>query len=95
MFGGRISEMHTLRIIIGGFLLLGVCLLLGRWIGGAAAVVGVTINCFLVLWLTATLINMWVGVSKGYSIKDEAPVALLVFAVPAISSILIWWRTSY
>jgi len=95
MFGGRISEMHTLRIIIGGFLLLGVCLLLGRWIGGAAAVVGVAINCFLVLWLTATLINMWVGVSKGYSVKDEAPVALLVFAVPAISSILIWWRTSY
>ena len=95
MFGGRISEMHTLRIILGGFLLLGVCLLLGRWIGGAAAVVGVAINCFLVLWLTATLINMWVGVSKGYSIKDEAPVALLVFAVPAISSILIWWRTSY
>jgi len=68
--------MHTLRIIIGGFLLLGVCLLLGRWIGGAAAVVGVAINCFLVLWLTATLINMWVGVSKGYSIKDEAPIGL-------------------
>ncbi len=39
--------------------------------------------------------RMWVGVSKaGYSIKDEAPVALLVFAVPAITSILIWWRTS-
>jgi hypothetical protein len=46
-------------------------------------------------WLAATLVNMWVGVSKaGYSIKDEAPVALLVFAVPAITSILIWWRTS-
>ena len=88
--------MHTLRIILGGFLLLGVCLLLGRWIGGAAAVVGVAIKCFLVFLLIATLINMWVGVSKaGYSIKDEVPVALLVFAVPAITSILIWWRTSY
>ena len=87
--------MHTLRIILGGFLLLGVCLLLGRWIGGAAAVVGVAIKCFLVLWLIATLINMCVGVSKaGYSIKDEAPVALLVFAVPAIISILIWWRST-
>ena len=87
--------MHTLRIILGGFLLLGVCLLLGRWIGGAAVVVGVAIKCFLVLWLIATLINMWVGLSKGgYSIKDEAPVALLVFAVPAIISILIWWRCS-
>jgi hypothetical protein len=78
--------MHTLKVMFGGFLLLGVCLLLGRWIGGAAAkVVATTIKCFLLFWLVATLINMWVGVSKAsYSIKGEAPVALLVFAVPAI-----------
>src|SRR5258705_7907161 len=57
--------MHTLKAIFGGFLLLGVCLLLGRWIGGAAAtVVATTIKYFLVLWLAATLVNMWVGVSK-------------------------------
>jgi len=88
--------MHTLKVIFGGILLLGVCLLVGRWIGGAAAtVVAPTIKYFLVLWLVATLLNMWVGVSKaGYSIKDEAPVALLVFAVPAIVAIVIWWRFS-
>jgi hypothetical protein len=88
--------MHTLKVILGGILLLGVCLLLGRWIGGAAAkVVATTIQYFLALWLVATLINMWVGVSRaGYSIKDEAPVALLVFAVPAIIAIVIWWRSS-
>ena len=88
--------MHTLKVIFGGFLLLGVCLLLGRWIGdAAAAVVATTIKYFIVLWLAATLVNMWVGVSKaGYSIKDEAPVALLVFAVPAIVAIVIWWRFS-
>jgi hypothetical protein len=85
--------MHTLKVMFGGFLLLAVCLLLGRWIGGAAAtVVATTIKCFLVLWLAATLFNMWVGVNKaGYSVKDEAPVALLVFAVPAIVAIVIWW----
>jgi hypothetical protein len=88
--------MHTLKVIFGGFLLLGMCLLLGRWIGGAAAtVVATAIKCFLVLWLVAVLVNMWVGVSKaGYSIKDEAPVALLVFAVPAIFAIVIWWKAS-
>ncbi|MFY9531981.1 MAG: hypothetical protein WBC04_18195 [Candidatus Acidiferrales bacterium] len=83
--------------MFGGFLLLAVCLLLGRWIGGAAATVvaTTTIKCFLVLWLVATLLNMWVGVNKaGYSVKDEAPVALLVFAVPAIVAIVIWWRSS-
>src|SRR5467141_2909797 len=88
--------MHTLKVIFGGFLLLGLCLLLGHWIGGAAAtVVATAIKYFLVLWLVATLVNMWVGVSKaGYSMKDEAPVALLVFAVPAIVAIVIWWRFS-
>ena len=88
--------MHTLKAIFSGILLLGVCLLVGRWIGGAAAtVVATTIKCFIVLWLVATLVNMWVGVSKaGYSIKDEAPFALLVFAVPAIVAIVIWWRFS-
>ena len=88
--------MHTLKVIFGGFLLLGVCLLLGRWISGATAmVVATTIKYFIVLWLAATLVNMWVGVSKaGYSMKDEAPVALLVFAVPAIVAIVIWWRFS-
>jgi hypothetical protein len=87
--------MHTLKVIIGGLLLLGVCLVIGRWTGGAAAgVVATAMKCFLGLWLIATLVNMWFGVSKaGYSIKDEAPMALLVFAVPAIVSILIWWRS--
>ena len=88
--------MHTLKVIFGGILLLGVCQIVGRWIGSAAATVdATTIKYFLVLWLVATLANMWVGVSKaGYSIKDEAPIALLVFAVPAIVAIVIWWRFS-
>lgn len=86
--------MHTLKIVLGGFLLLGVCLLLGRWIAGAAATVATT-KVFLALWLVATLLNMWVGVSKaGYSIKDEAPIALLIFAVPAIAAVIVWWRSS-
>jgi len=84
--------MHTLKILLGGFVFLGVCLLIGRWIGGAA---GTAVKWFLVLWLIGTLVNMWFGVRKaGYSIKDEAPVALVVFAVPAIAAILIWWKST-
>jgi hypothetical protein len=50
-------------------------------------------KCFLCLWLIVTAMNMWFGVSKaGYSIKDEAPIALVVFAIPAIAAIVIWWR---
>ena len=85
--------MHTMKIIFGGFLLLGICLLLGCRIGSATAEAGATtVKYFLVLWLFASLVNMWVGVSKGgYPVKDEAPVALLVFAVPAIVAIVIRW----
>ena len=81
--------MHTLKAILGGFLLLAVCLLAGRWIGGIVS----AMKCFLVLWLIGTLINMWFGISKaGYSIKDEAPIALLIFIVPAVLAIVIWFR---
>ncbi len=86
--------MHTLKIILGGFLLLGVCLLLGRWICGIAATAA-TIKVFLALWLVATLLNMWVGVSRaGYSTKDETPIALVIFAVPATAAIIVWWRSA-
>ena len=88
--------MHTLKILLAGFVLLGLCLLGGRWVGGASnTAVSTAIKSFLVLWLIATLGNLWFGVSRaGYSLKDEAPVALLVFGVPAIVAALVWWKSS-
>ena len=45
------------------------------------------------LWLAATGANMWIGVSKaGYSVADEFPILLLLFAVPAVEGVLIRWR---
>jgi hypothetical protein len=86
--------MHTLKIVMGGFLLLGICLFLGRSIAGpTTAAAGFAVKCFLAIWLAVTLINMWVGVNRaGYSLKDEAPIALLVFLVPALIAIVVWWR---
>jgi hypothetical protein len=88
--------MHTLKILIAGFVLLGLCILVGRWLGGASnSGVSTAIKSFIVLWLIATLGNLWFGVSRaGYSLKDEAPVALLVFAVPATVAALVWWKSS-
>jgi len=83
--------MHTLKIILAGFILLGVCFVAGRGIGAATSA---AMKCFLVLWFVGTLVNMWVGVSRaGYSVRDEAPVALVVFAVPALAALLIWWKS--
>jgi hypothetical protein len=88
--------MHTLKILLAGVVLLGLCLLVARWIGGAAhTAVSAAVKSFLVLWLIATLGNLRFGVSKaGYSVRDEAPVALLVFGAPAILAALVWWKSS-
>jgi hypothetical protein len=80
--------MHTVKVIAGGLVLLAVCLLVGRSLGGATPTVGLVTaaKVFVPLWLVAAGINMWLGVSKaGYSVADEAPIFLVVFAVPAAS----------
>jgi len=38
---------------------------------------------------------MWVGVSKaGYSVAEEAPIFLIVFAVPAAVGLAVLWVLS-
>ena len=47
----------------------------------------------LSLWLAVTAANVWVGVSRaGYSVADELPILLLLFAVPAAAAVLVRWR---
>jgi hypothetical protein len=81
--------MHTLKVIAVGFILLGAFVLAGRVLGSMpkAAIY------FLPVWLIGTAVNLWYGVTHaGYSVKDEAPIFLLVFAVPAIMALLAWWK---
>jgi hypothetical protein len=81
--------MHTLKVIAVGFILLGAFVLAGRALGSMPKA---TIY-FLPVWLIATGVNLWYGVTRaGYSVKDEAPIFLLVFAVPAIMALLAWWK---
>ena len=36
--------------------------------------------------------NLWIGVAKaGYSVAEEAPIFLVVFAVPAAVAIIVGW----
>ena len=47
----------------------------------------------LALWLAITGANMWIGVSKaGYSVAEELPILVLLFAVPAAAAVLVRWR---
>lgn len=88
--------MHTIKVIAGGFALLALCLLLARVFGGPepARLVSAA-RWFLPLWLVGAGINMWIGVTKaGYSVAEEAPIFLLVFAVPATAALLVGWFLS-
>ena len=74
---------HTIKVIGGGFGLLIVCLLIGRSMGGAVGL-ATAAKVFIPIWLIGAGINMWLGVSNaGYSVAEEAPIFVLVFAVPA------------
>ena len=89
--------MHTVKVITGGFVLLALCLLIGRLVGGPAPAAGVAgaAKVFIPLWLVAAAINLWIGVSKaGYTVAEEAPIFLVVFAVPAAVVLLLVWKFS-
>jgi hypothetical protein len=88
--------MHTLKVIAGGLILLAVCLLIGRFVGGPApdGVAGAA-KLFIPLWLLIAGINLWIGVSRaGYTVAEEAPIFLVVFAVPAAIALFVVWRVS-
>ena len=50
---------------------------------------------FIPVWLVAALVNMWIGVSRaGYSVMEELPIFLAIFAIPGIAAAFIWWKFS-
>ncbi len=81
--------MHTIKILLLGFIVLAAFVLTGRALGnGSRAAL-----YFLPVWLAAAAINLWFGVTKaGYSVRDEAPIFLLIFAVPSALALLAWWK---
>ena len=84
--------MHTLIVIGVGFVVLAVCLIVGRALGGPAALPTAAL-VFLPLWFLGAAINMGLGVKRaGYTIAEEAPVFLVVFAVPALLALFLRWR---
>lgn len=86
--------MRTLVIILGGIALLALCLLVVRWLGPPGpASLATGAKIFIPLWLIAAAINMWIGVaSAGYSVAEELPIFLLIFAVPGALAALLWWK---
>jgi hypothetical protein len=87
--------MHVLMVMGGGLILLGVFILFGWLWGASAAGMALAARVFVPVWLLVAGVNMWVGVSHaGYSVREEFPILLLVFAVPAIAAAVAVWRLS-
>ena len=79
--------MHTLMMMSGGLLLLGLFLGFGYWRGQLA----VAALWFIPVWLLVSLANMTVGVlHAGYSWLQEVPFLLMLFVPLAAVATLIW-----
>jgi hypothetical protein len=80
-------------IIAGGTVLLGVFLLFGHLWGDTPASFATAAKLFVPFWLVMSVANLWIGVSKaGYTVAEELPVLLVVFAVPAALAALAVWH---
>jgi hypothetical protein len=84
--------MHTLKVIAIGCALLAICGGAGYAVAGTGGTSRAAL-IFLPLWAVGAGINMYLGVKRaGYTVADEAPIFLLVFAIPAVVALGTWWR---
>lgn len=87
--------MHMAMVMGAGVLLLVVFVLFGWLWGSSAAGMVLAAKVFVPVWLLVALTNMWVGVTHaGYTVRQEAPILLLVFAVPAVVAAVVAWQLS-
>ena len=86
--------MRTFQFLVAGFLLMAGFLLLGMLFSGQFAdSLRLATWAFVVVWLGVVGVNMWAGVAKaGYSVAEELPIFLLIFAAPAALAVLLKWR---
>lgn len=87
--------MHVVMVIGGGLVLLGVFVLFGWLWGASAAGMALAAKVFVPAWAAVALVNMWVGVTHaGYTVRQEAPILVLVFLLPAVVAGVAAWQLS-
>lgn len=73
--------MRTLTLIVTGLVVLAACALIARAAGKSPAAGA---RWFLPFWLVASLANLYLGTTHGYSVAYELPFFGLMFGVPAL-----------
>jgi len=86
--------MRTAIIILGGFALWAACLGIAKLLASSSTSSMTTATTvFVALWFVAAAANMWIGVSQaGYSFKEELPIFLLIFLLPAAVAVFVKWK---
>lgn len=87
--------MHMAMVMGAGVLLLAVFAMFGWLWGASTAGVALAAKVFVPVWLLVAVANMWVGVTHaGYTVRQELPILLLVFAVPSVVAAVAAWQLS-
>ena len=88
--------MRTLLFILGGFVLLAVCLAAGKSMaGGFGDGMRMSLVAFAALWFVVAAANMWIGIHKGgYSFGEELPIFLLIYLPPLAGAafVVVKWK---
>ena len=86
--------MRTALFLAAGFLVLGGALILARLFHeNFPAAATWSVVAFGAFWLAVTGFNMWVGVNRaGYSVAEEMPIFLLLFALPVVVAVVLRWK---
>lgn len=86
--------MHTLRMVIGGLVLLGIFLGAAKFLGGPSWSIQRAAQMFIPVWFVVALANMLVGMfSAGIPFLTELLVLVVVFGVPAAAAWFVGQRT--
>ena len=80
--------MRTAMIILAGLILWGVCVGAAKMVAHSSRAVGVATVAFVVVWFCVAAVNMYFGVARaGYAFREELPIFLVIFLVPAIVAV--------
>jgi hypothetical protein len=86
--------MHTLLFVIGGLVLLAVCLGSAKAMAaGSEDALRTATMVFALLWFVIAAVNMAVGVLRaGYPFNEELPIFLLIFFLPVAVAVFLQWK---
>jgi len=81
--------MRTALIILAGFLVWGVCVGAAKMSANPSRAIGMATIVFVGVWFLVAAVNMYFGVAQaGYAFREELPIFLVIFLVPAIVAVV-------